>query len=156
MQAICNLQFAVLPSASPTTPYKARRLVKLTCQYDPDFQGVRTSHATLEYIHLNKFINCKERIKKTSQYILSKIKNVIFYTWNVTTLYPAFVMSCISFMNVITKVNKENHSRALSLLVYIPDTRVLIYYQYLYGVIDVDGPWWHDHSKNGATYFTIS
>ncbi len=48
-------------------------------------------------------------------------------------------MSCISFMNGITKVNKETHSNALSLLIYIPDTRVLIYYEYLYGVIDVDG-----------------
>ncbi len=54
-------------------------------------------------------------------------------------------MSCISFMNGITKVNKENHCKALSLLVYIPDTKVLIYYQYFYGAIDADGPWWHGH-----------
>ncbi len=38
----------------------------------------------------------------------------------------------------ITKVNKDSHSKALSLLVYIPDTRFLIYYQYLYGAIGVD------------------
>ncbi len=54
-------------------------------------------------------------------------------------------MSCISFMNGITKVHKETHSNALSLLVYILDTRVLIYYEYLYGAIDVYGPWWHSH-----------
>ncbi len=46
-------------------------------------------------------------------------------------------MSYIGFMNGITKVNEENHSNALSLLVYILDTRVLIYYQYLYGAIDL-------------------
>ncbi len=60
-------------------------------------------------------------------------------------------MSCIGFMNGITKVNKESHSKALSLLVYIPDIRFLIYYQYLYGTIDVVGP-----SKNGAKYFSNS
>ncbi len=38
-------------------------------------------------------------------------------------------MSCISFMNDIKKVNNENHFKALSLRVYIPDTRILIYYQ---------------------------
>ncbi len=54
-------------------------------------------------------------------------------------------MSYIGFMNGITKVNKESHSNALSLLVYIPDTRFLIYYQYLYGAIDIDGPWWCGH-----------
>ncbi len=54
-------------------------------------------------------------------------------------------MPSIGFMNCITKVNKENHSKALAFLVYIPDARVLIYYQYLYGAIDVDGPWWHGH-----------
>ncbi len=54
-------------------------------------------------------------------------------------------MSYIGFMNGITKVNKESHSKALSILVYIPDTRFLIYYQYLYGAIDVDSPWWHGH-----------
>ncbi len=42
-------------------------------------------------------------------------------------------------------VNKENHTKALWFLVYILDTRVLIYYQYLYGAIDVDGPWWYGH-----------
>ncbi len=54
-------------------------------------------------------------------------------------------MSNIDFMNGITKVIKESHSKVLSLLVYIPDTIILIYYQYLYGAIDVDGPWWHGH-----------
>ncbi len=54
-------------------------------------------------------------------------------------------MSCIGFMNGITNINKESHSKALSLLVYIPDTRFLIYYQYLYGAIDIVGPWWHGH-----------
>ncbi len=61
--AICNLQFAILQSVSPTTPYKAGHVVKFICQYDPDFQRVRISHAILESIHLNKSINCKERIK---------------------------------------------------------------------------------------------
>ncbi len=65
--------------------------------------------------------------------VLSNIKNMIFYTWNIFTLYPVCIMSCISFMNVITKVNKENPSNALSCLVYILDTRVVIYYQYVYG-----------------------
>ncbi len=59
--AICNLQFCKGPDLTP--PYKAGRVVKLTCQYNPDFQGLRISHATLESIHLNKPINCKERIK---------------------------------------------------------------------------------------------
>ncbi len=54
-------------------------------------------------------------------------------------------MSYIGFMNSITKVNKESHSKTLSLLVYIPGTRFLIYYHYLYGVTDVDGLWWHGH-----------
>ncbi len=54
-------------------------------------------------------------------------------------------MSYIGFMNGITKVYKENHSKALSLLANIPDTRFLIYYQYLYGAINVNGPWWHGH-----------
>ncbi len=65
---------------------------------------------------------------------------MIFYTWNVVSIF--------SLMNGITKVNKENHSNALSLLVYIPDTRVLIYYQYLMIMIHggmVTG-------KNGVTY----
>ncbi len=48
-------------------------------------------------------------------------------------------MSGISFINGIKKANKENLSKALSLLVYIPDTRVLIYYQCLYGTNDVHG-----------------
>ncbi len=46
-------------------------------------------------------------------------------------------MSCISCINGITQVNKENHSKTLSLLVYIPDTIVLIYYL----AIDIDGAW---------------
>ncbi len=54
-------------------------------------------------------------------------------------------MSYIGFMNRIIKVKKESHSKALSLLVYIPYTRFLIHYQYLYGAIDVDGPWWYGH-----------
>ncbi len=49
-------------------------------------------------------------------------------------------MSYIGFVNRITMVNKESHSKILSLLVYISDTRFLIYYEYLYGAIDVDGP----------------
>ncbi len=53
--AICNLQFYKVPALPP--PYKAGRVVKLTCQYDPDFQGVRISRATLESIRLNKSIN---------------------------------------------------------------------------------------------------
>ncbi len=52
-------------------------------------------------------------------------------------------MSCISFMNGIMKADKENHSNVLSILVYIPDTRVMIYYQYLHGAIDVDGACGH-------------
>ncbi len=52
-------------------------------------------------------------------------------------------MSYIGFMNDITKVNKQSHSKALSLLFYILDTKFLIYYQYLYWAIDVDGPWWY-------------
>ncbi len=54
-------------------------------------------------------------------------------------------MPCISCINGTTQVNKENHSKTLSLQIYIPDTIVLIYYQYLYLAIDVDGAWWHDH-----------
>ncbi len=45
----------------------------------------------------------------------------------------------IGFMNGITKVNKESHSKALSFVVYFLDIRFLIYYQSLYGAIDVDG-----------------
>ncbi len=152
MQAICNLhlQFCKVPAQPPQ--YKAGRVVKLTCQYDPDFQEVMISHVTLETIHLNKSIDCKERITIFTlvylfQYVvLSNVKNMIFYSLNVVYIISCmYHMSCISFMKGITKVNKENHSNALSLLVYIPDTRVLIYYQYLYGAIDVDGPWWHGH-----------
>ncbi len=54
-------------------------------------------------------------------------------------------MSCITVMDGITKVNKENHSKALSLLFYIHHTRVLIYYQYMYRAIDVNDPWWDGH-----------
>ncbi len=105
-------------------------------------------HATLESIHLNKSINYKDTINNLVnkcilfQYVvLSNVKNMIFNTWNVvSTLYHACIMSYIGFMNGIKKVNKANHSKALSLLVYILDTRFLIYYQYLYGAIDVDGP----------------
>ncbi len=56
-------------------------------------------------------------------------------------------------MNGITKVNNEIHSKALSLLFYIPNTRVLIYYQYLYGTIDVDDPWWHGQWTHIFYYF---
>ncbi len=59
--AICNLQFCKVPALS--LPYETGWAVKFTCQYDPDFQGVRISHATLESIHLNQSINCKEKIK---------------------------------------------------------------------------------------------
>ncbi len=49
---------------------------------------------------------------------------------------------------------KESHSKDLSILVYIPDTRFLIYYKYLYGAIDVDGPWWHGHMlERGHIFF---
>ncbi len=69
--------------------------------------------------------------------VISNVKNMIVYTWNiVSTLYHECIMSCIGFMNGITKVNKESHSKAFSLT----DTRFLIYYQYLYGAFDVDGP----------------
>ncbi len=39
--------------------------MKVTCQYDHEFQGVRITRYmyTLESIHLNKSINCKQRIK---------------------------------------------------------------------------------------------
>ncbi len=40
----------------------------------------------------------------------------------------------------ITKVYSENHDQALILLPYIPETGDLTYYQYVYGVIDCDGP----------------
>ncbi len=56
-------------------------------------------------------------------------------------------------MNGITKVNNESYSNALSLLVYIPDTWFLIYYKYLYGAIDVDGPWWHGHMYDWGHIF---
>ncbi len=59
--SIYNLQLCKVPALPP--PYKVGWVVKLTCQYDPDFQGVRISHATLESIHLNKSISCKERIQ---------------------------------------------------------------------------------------------
>ncbi len=63
-------------------------------------------------------------------------------------IYHACIMSYIGFMNGITIINKESHSNALSLLVYIPDTRFLIYYQYLYEAIDVYDMVTY---KNGAT-----
>ncbi len=135
MQAICNLhlQFCQVPALPP--PHKARRVVKLTCQYDPDFQGARISHCTLEYIHLNKSINCKEWITIFTMSIFFSIFSIIQcqkhdFLHLKCCLYIISYMYhvCISFMNGITKVNKENHSKALSLLVYIPDTRVLIYY----------------------------
>ncbi len=57
-------------------------------------------------------------------------------------------------MNGITQVNKENHFKAFSLMVYIPDNGVLIYYEYLYGAIDVGGPWWHGHMQEwGDTFY---
>ncbi len=63
-------------------------------------------------------------------------------------------MSYLGFMNGITKLNKENHYKAHLLLVYILDTRFLIYYQYLYGAIDVDVHGGMVTCKNGATYFS--
>ncbi len=81
-------------------------------------------------------------------YPISKVW-FFFYTWNVvSTLYPACIMSCIRFINDIVQVNREN--QAISILVYIPGTRVLIY---LYGAIDVDGPWWHVHKWEWAQIF---
>ncbi len=59
--AIRNLQFCKVPALPP--PYKAGWVVKLTYQYDPDFQAIRISHATPESIHLNKSINHKDRIQ---------------------------------------------------------------------------------------------
>ncbi len=57
---------------------------------------------------------------------------MIFYTWNViSTLYPECIMSCNSFINDSTKVIKETHSKTTSHLVYILDSRVLIYYEYV-------------------------
>ncbi len=54
-------------------------------------------------------------------------------------------MSCISFVNGITKVNKENHSSALHSF-FISLILESWYIQYLYGAIDVDGPLWHGHT----------
>ncbi len=42
-------------------------------------------------------------------------------------------------------------SKALSLLAYIPDYRVMTYYQYLYGAIDFDGQGSMVISKIGIT-----
>ncbi len=46
-------------------------------------------------------------------------------------------------------------SKALSLLVYIPDTRVMTYYQNLYGAIDFDGHGSMTTCKNGTTYLLL-
>ncbi len=61
---------------------------------------------------------------------------MIFYTWRL------YIISCVHHVlyEFITKVTNENYSKALSLLVYIADTRFLIYYQYLFVAIDVKGP----------------
>ncbi len=59
--ASCNLQFCKVPALPP--PYKACWVVKLTCQYDFDFQGVRISHTTLENIHLNKSLSSRRKQK---------------------------------------------------------------------------------------------
>ncbi len=44
---------------------------------------------------------------------------------------------------------------AFSLMSYIPDTRVMTYYQYLYEAIDVDGQGSMVTSKNGTTYLLL-
>ncbi len=138
----------------PTTPYKAGRVVTLTCQYDHDFQGVR----------IIKSINYKVRIKILhnkcilfQNVVLFNVKNMIFYTWNVVSrLYHACIMSCIGFKNGITNVNKEDiprpfHSWFISMILdswYI--TSICM------------GPLMlmvHDGMvtcKNGATYFSNS
>ncbi len=46
-------------------------------------------------------------------------------------------------------------SKALSFLAYIPDTRVMTYYQYLYGAIDFDGQGSIATRKNGTTYLLL-
>ncbi len=89
----------------------------------------------------------KEGISYFRHFGINSFKRRLVYTWNViSTLYRACTMSCISFMNGIWKVN---HFKAIFLLVYIPDSRVLICYQYLYGATDVDGTWCMLTRKNG-------
>ncbi len=46
-------------------------------------------------------------------------------------------------------------SKALSLLAYITDTRVMTYYQYFYGAIDFDGQCRIATNKNGTTYLLL-
>ncbi len=46
-------------------------------------------------------------------------------------------------------------SKVLSLVAYIPDTRVITYYQYLYVAIDFDGQGSIATSKNGTTYLLL-
>ncbi len=53
--AICNLQFCKVHALPPL--YKAGRVVKLTCQYDSDFQGVRIFHATLDFMYRGYFLD---------------------------------------------------------------------------------------------------
>ncbi len=64
---------------------------------------------------------------------------MIFYTcWLYIILYMHHVLYW--FYGWYYKSQQKCHPKALTLKVYIPDTRFLIYYQYLYGAIDVDGP----------------
>ncbi len=156
--AICKLQFCQVPALPP--PYKAGWIVKETCLYNPDFQGVRISLATLESIHINQSIarrinNLHNKCILFQYVVLSNVKNMIVYTWNVvSTLYPACIMSCISFVNGITQVNRENHSKAFHswLISLIPEsphiTNICMgpLMLMVYGGMVT--------SKNGAIYFT--
>ncbi len=73
-----TVELSWINSTSNASIYNnAGRVVKLTCQYDPDFQEIRISHATLESIHLNKSITCKERIQIITMSVLCF--NMLYY-----------------------------------------------------------------------------
>ncbi len=127
--------------------------MKLTCHYDPDFKGVRISiHVTLESIHLNKSINCKERINIFTISVFCfnmwyyPMSIIWFSTLEMLSLhhimhesYPLLVIWMVLQKSTKKAIPMPFHSWCISL---IPDSW---YITSFYGVIDVDGPWCHSH-----------
>ncbi len=69
-----------------------------------------------------------------------------FYKYVPTLFLACMIMSSIGFMNgILRRFTEKILFNALSLMAYIPDTWTLTYYQYLYGAIDFEGPWWHGY-----------
>ncbi len=157
MQAIRNLQFAVLQRASPTTPYKAGRVVKLTCQYDTDFQGVRISHATLESIHLKE----KMKIFTISVFCFNMrnypISKICFFILEMLSLHYILHASCpVLVLRIVLQVEQKTFLMLFQswFISLIPESWYItnICMEPLMLMVN-DGI---DTIKNGATYFTTS